>query len=850
MAAPAPTFTLAPYDYTQARAVERELGVAEPVAVVLVRRGHGTPEEARSFLEAAEAHDPFDFGAMAEVVERIRAAVAAGRRITVHGDYDVDGTMATAICVRALRDLGADADWYIPSRLEDGYGLTAASVERLRSRGTSLLITVDCGIGCAHEVELARAAGLEVIVTDHHEPPENLPECPVIHPVVSEYPCPDLCAAGVAHKLAAALGGEEAATRDLDLVALATVADLVPLAGENRRLVREGLEIASRGLRPGLRALCVAAGVEHTQLDEGDIAFRLGPRINAAGRLYRADGAVELMLTGDEERAAAIAGDLDRANRERRETEAEVLEAAERARRELPEEDAGAPALVLAGEGWHQGVVGIVASRMVERHGVPTVLIGIGPEGRGRGSGRSVPGFDLLGALRACDSHLRRYGGHRAAAGLEIDASAVDAFRRAFRERASAELGAAPQPAVEAIDAVVGCESLGLDVAEQLRRLGPFGKGNPGIRLLVPGARVAEVRRMGASDRHARFTLASGSRRALGVAFGVNGELDAAAAAETPLDVSLGLEVNHWNGAVEPRVVLGRVYEPPTAPQSELERPSDEEWWRRVANEVAASADGVSALDASSDGREVERQRIDRRGHAGVAAVAALASAGEAVLVLACDALRRRELVERAAAPARFGGGRLAVASARLADGPARRHIDAVLAEGGVTLVDWPALARHPDLAAQFAHVVAIDPPPLGELETIMRRGSGFLHLLWSEAHTDLALRAHEAEWPSRPVLAAVYRALRDASGGDPVVGHDARAALAGPEPYERSPEAAARCLRVLREIGAVGHADPHERALGVVSSDVSELERSPSFAAYRTRLQEGVQFLSQRQAS
>src|SRR5262245_12820042 len=428
MAAPAPKFTLAPYDFAEARALERELGLAEPVAVALVRRGHRTPAEARAFLDASEEHDPFAFDAMEEVVERVRAAITSGRRITIHGDYDVDGTMATGICVCALRGLGADVDWFIPSRLEDGYGLTLGSVEQLRARGTDLLITVDCGIGSAEEVAAARERGIEVIVTDHHQPPDLLPRCPILHPAVSGYPFPDLCAAGVAHKLSTALGGPETGEADLDVVALATVADLVPLRGENRSLVRRGLEVARRGLRPGFRALCAAAGLDLAQLDETDLAFRLGPRINAAGRLYRADAAVELMLTSDEGRSEAIASDLDRANRERRDAEAEVLESAEQARRDLPPELADAPALVLAGGGWHPGVIGIVASRLAERHCVPTVLIGLDSTGGGRGSGRSARGFDLLGGLRACDEHLLRYGGHRAAAGLEIERPGIDDF--------------------------------------------------------------------------------------------------------------------------------------------------------------------------------------------------------------------------------------------------------------------------------------------------------------------------------------------------------------------------------------------------------------------------------------
>ncbi len=849
MATPAPTFTLAPYDYSEARALEHELGIAEPVAVALVRRGYRTPAEAAAFLEAGETHDPFDLEGMSEAVERIRAAIAKGRRITVHGDYDVDGTMATAISVRALRELGADVDWYIPSRLEDGYGLTTASVERLISRGTGLLITVDCGIGCAAEVAASHAAGLDVIVTDHHEPPEELPRCPILHPRVSAYPCPDLCATGVAYKLACALRGEEEAATDLDIVALATVADLVPLRGENRALVRQGLEVARRALRPGLRALCAAAKVEPGGLDEGDLAFRLGPRINAAGRLYRADAAVELMLTADEDRAKAIAADLDQANRERRDTEREVFEAAERARRELGPELAKAPALVLAGDGWHPGVVGIAASRMAERHLVPTILIGFGPDGTGRGSGRSVPGFDLLEALRACDAHLVRYGGHRAAAGLEIHASRLDEFRRAFGEHAREAMGEVPPAPVEAIDAVVGCESLGLDVARQLGRLGPFGNGNPGVRLLVPGARLADVRPMGSGDRHARFTLASGSRRALGVAFDANGELTAAASAEGGLDVSVGLEVNHWNGAVEPRVLLGRIYEPGDEAGVGLELPTNDEWWVRAELAAETPAGEWPNIDAAVQA-DARREVVDRRGNAGVAGVAALASAGDPVLVVACDATRRRDLVERAAAPHRFGGGHLALVSSRLADVATARDADAVLADGGLALCDWSALARDPGLALRFVHLVAIDPPPATDFERLVGGGGGFLHLLWSEAHTDLSCRAFEAEWPTRAVLAAVYRALGDVADGDRVDAGVARAALSGPGPHERAPEAAGRCLRVLREIGAVTHAKPHEPGLRVVSSDVSELERSPSFAAYRSRSQEGIRFLSRRQAS
>ena len=268
-------FRLEPYSYAEVRALMEALALAEPVAVTLVRRGYRTVDEARAFLEATEVHDPFEFDSMEEVTERIRSAIAQGRTITVHGDYDCDGVCSTAILVRALRELGASCDWYIPDRLGDGYGLTVGGVERLAARGTGLLLTADCGITCADEVAAARAAGMEVIVTDHHEPGERLPDCPLLHPRLSSYPFGELCATGVAHKLSAALLGAERAADDLDLVALATVADLVPLRGENRALVRAGLRAARQARRPGLRALCAAAGVRPERLDEGDLAFRL-----------------------------------------------------------------------------------------------------------------------------------------------------------------------------------------------------------------------------------------------------------------------------------------------------------------------------------------------------------------------------------------------------------------------------------------------------------------------------------------------------------------------------------------------------------------------------------------------
>jgi single-stranded-DNA-specific exonuclease len=858
-ASPARTaFTIQPCSYREVRELSAELGVSEPIAMMLVRRGYRTATAARAFIDASETHDPFDFAAMEEVVEGLLAAAGAGLRITVHGDYDVDGVCSTAILVAALREVGADCDWYIPDRMGDGYGLSAATVRRLADRGTRLLLTADCGIGCADEVALARELGVEVIVTDHHEPGERLPDCPILHPRVSGYPFEELCATGVAHKLASALrerAGIDAADgrSDLDLVALATVADLVPLRGENRALVREGLAEARRGGRLGLRALVAAAGCEIERLDEGDCAFRLAPRINAAGRLYRADAGVELMLTSDADRAEAIAEELNRANSERRFAEREALAGAQSALTALPDEVREAPAVVIAGEGWHPGVVGIVASRMVELHWRPAIVIGLGEDGRGRGSGRSIPGFDLLAGLEACGGLLERFGGHRAAAGLEIRAENVEAFRAAFAEHAASVLEPADLVRSQAVDAIVGGESLGLPTAEELELLAPFGKGNPEPRLLVPAARVQDVRPMGEEGRHARFSLQSGARRALGVAFGVNGALDRAAAGG-PLDVAVKLELNHWNGSVEPRVVLSELYEHAPvagdAPSANGEpacstAAEPAEWWRGFDAEMEADLAAPPPRPAGPSARAV----VDRLGDSPVACIAGLLSTGASVLAICADVARRRGLAESAADPSRFGGGEAVLACGRCAVDPMAARLGALTASGrGLALADWGALELAPDLAEPFEHVVVVDPPPFPELESLAGRGEGYLHLAWGRPELELALRVHDAQWPLRPVLAAGFRALREAGSdaGGQVAGEELVLALAGGARRPHSGRIAARNARVLTELGLVEwDRTGTTPGLGVVSSVAKDLERSGSFRAYRARHEEGKRFLN-----
>src|SRR4051812_23279301 len=416
------TWTISPCPHRQAGLLAQALGLSEITASVLVRRGYGDPEEARAFLQGEQPpHDPFLLGDMSTAVERIRAAISAGKRICVHGDYDVDGICATVLAVLVLRELGADVEWHLPSRFDEGYGVSGGTLERLAGEGCGLVLTVDCGITAADEVRRARELGLEVIVSDHHRPGDELPDCPLVTTKPSDYPFPELCGTGVAYKLGQALLGadSELLRRQLDLVALATIADVVPLLGENRSLVIAGLRVLARTQKPGLRALMRVAHVDPAAVDTGQIGFRLAPRINAAGRLGHPGAALELLLTEDADEARRLADRLEELNRDRQGVEEKILRAAITQIEEWPEAKRRRKAYVVWGDDWHEGVIGIVASRLVERYNRPVVLLA-GGEGAWKGSGRSIPSFDLHGALRGCAQFLERFRGAPRAAGPSV----------------------------------------------------------------------------------------------------------------------------------------------------------------------------------------------------------------------------------------------------------------------------------------------------------------------------------------------------------------------------------------------------------------------------------------------
>ena len=551
---------MTPCPRPEVTALASALGLSETTASVLVRRGYSDPAHARAFLEAdILEHDPFLLGDMEAACAAIRAAIADGKPICVHGDYDVDGICATALAVTVLRELGAEVSWHLPSRFEEGYGLSGETLTRLAGEETGLVLTVDCGITAVEEVAHAKELGLDVVVTDHHRPGETLPDCPVVATRPSDYPFPELCGTGVVYKLAQALGAA-GLDRRLDLVALATVADVVPLLDENRGLVAAGLKRLAVTTNPGLRALMGAARVDPATVDVGAIGFRLAPRINAAGRLGHPGTALELLLTDDPKEADRLAGELETLNRDRQAVEDRILREALAQVAEWPEATQRRRGYVLAGEDWHRGVIGIVASRLVERFHRPVVLIAGGDE-EWTGSGRSIPAFDLHGALGACAGLLGRWGGHRAAAGLSICPENVEAFAEAFAARAGEDLAEEDLAPVVRVDAVVRGTELTLDLCAELERLAPFGLGNPGVTLLAVDCELSELGAVG-EGKHLKLAVTADGARSGAIAFGQGSQLDRYRR-QVRYDVAFKLAANQWNGAVSPQLVVKRIFDTP-----------------------------------------------------------------------------------------------------------------------------------------------------------------------------------------------------------------------------------------------------------------------------------------------
>jgi len=537
--------------------LSRSLGVGAITARVLIGRGIDTVEEGLRFFSPALSSmpDPFLLKGMQAAVERVIKAQKNGETVCVYGDYDVDGITGTVLLVSFLRQVGLVCNYFIPNRFDDGYGLNEEALQRIIDTGATLIISVDCGITAVKEAAFCRQAAVDLIILDHHAPRESIPEATaVVNPLQPgcSYPFKMLAGVGVAFNLLVALrsrlrgegafgAGKGPDLREwLDLVALGTIADVVPLVGQNRTYAFYGLQKLENSCRPGIAALKKVAGIVEA-VTCGQVGFRLAPRLNAAGRMESAVPGVDLLLNSSADECAVIAGELDTANAERQTVERGILEQAI-AMVDAPGIYPACRSIVLASCDWHQGVIGIVASRLVERYHRPTILIAIDEEGNAKGSGRSIPGFHLLEALTACSGHLERFGGHRYAAGVGLKAGDIDTFAAAFEAVAGHALKDSELVPILDIDSDVCPPEVDLALALELKRMEPFGAGNPEPTLMMSGVTVVERRIVG--DGHLKLRLSAGGQVFNAIAF-----RQAECPTDGMLDIAFYPECNLWNNA-------------------------------------------------------------------------------------------------------------------------------------------------------------------------------------------------------------------------------------------------------------------------------------------------------------
>ena len=537
-------------DPIQRGLLSQALSISSATASLLLNRGVTNVDQATAWMSSLRTHDPFLIPDMEPAVDRLYQAMQRGEVVCFYGDYDVDGMSATSIYLSFFRGLGAEVRAYVPHRLREGYGLNENAVRTLAKEGVSLLVTSDCGTTSHREINLANQLGIDVVVTDHHQSDMEMPPALAVmnpHRPEARYPFHGLCSGGLAYKVAQAYdrkygSGSVPLESLLDLVALATIADVVPLQDENRLFVREGLAQLSRGARCGIRALKHVAGITRECTTE-TIAFKLGPRLNAAGRLDEAIKGVRLLTTESEWEAKELAEDLERLNRARRDLEAEVLQEA-LAQVEAREWPGG---IVLYARGWHLGVVGIVAARIMERFHRPTVVIAVNEQGIGKGSARTVPGFDLYQALTACRDLLMAFGGHPSAAGITIEEARLPEFSERFSAVAETWIRETQSVPMLHVDSEVLLNEVTLQLIREIGTLHPFGAGNPEPTFAVKGLDVLNARVVG--EKHLKMTVRQGGSVPFdSIGFGMNSLEDRGLSLKTPIDVAFTPELNHWNG--------------------------------------------------------------------------------------------------------------------------------------------------------------------------------------------------------------------------------------------------------------------------------------------------------------
>lgn len=582
MSRTAKIWRLLPHEPEALDRLARQLDVPPLVAQLLMNRGLREPATARRFLDSplADLHPPQTLPGAAEAADRIWAAAQARKRITIYGDYDADGVSGAAILLQVLTLVNADVDFYVPNRLQEGYGLNLEALRQLAAAGTKLVVTVDCGITACEEVEEAHRLGMEIVVTDHHQFASELPRADVlVHPRLPkhDYPFSGLSGSGVAFKVAwlicqRAEGGERVGPRMreflLDAVAMAAlglVADVVPLHDENRVYVRHGLRRLTATPSVGLKAILQSAGLaEAREIRASDIAFRIAPRVNAAGRLGCARLVVELLTTASPQRARDLATFLESQNQQRQQIERKI--AAEARHKALEEPRLHDPAIVLASAEWHAGVIGIVAGRLAEQFGKPTLLISLQNTGVARGSGRSIPGFRLHEALRECASHLASHGGHEAAVGFTIELDQIEPFRDRFCEYVARHFPSGTPAPTLTLDAETPLGMLTPGLIQQIDRLEPYGAENPRPKFLAAELQiVGEPRKIGGGERHLSFRVRQGNTNMRAVAWNMAERAEELLSANGQCCVAFTPKINEWRGSRTVEMEVSDFQASPTA---------------------------------------------------------------------------------------------------------------------------------------------------------------------------------------------------------------------------------------------------------------------------------------------
>ncbi len=551
---------LAETDETNIDRLQSELGISRLAASLLVNRGIEGEEEAKRFLykENLSYHDPYLMDGMKESVERIQQAIDSGERILIFGDYDADGVSSTTVLVYTLRELGAIFDYYIPNRFTEGYGPNEAAFRQAKEDGYQLIVTVDTGISGVHEAEIAKEIGIDLIITDHHEPPPVLPDSyATINPKKPGcgYPFKGLAGVGVAFKLAQALLGRVPGDL-LEIAAMGTIADLVPLQDENRLLASEGIRALQNSNKPGIKALLDVCGLKGQELNEEHLGFGIGPRLNAAGRLDSADPAVELLTTDDPVLAEQLASDIDALNKNRQElVNTMTKEAIEEVESKYLSDESNR-VLIIAKEGWNAGVIGIVASRLVEKYYRPTIVMSIDREnGVAKGSARSIEAFDMFANLSECRDILPHFGGHPMAAGMTIDLSYLEDLRSRLNEQALDKLTKEDLTPLTKVDLHCRVEDVTLETIEEMNLLAPFGVSNPKPVVMLKDVHLSQIRRIGSQDNHLKVGLEENGATLDGVGFHFGYAFEEIAS-RAAVSVIGQLSVNEWNGLRKPQIFV------------------------------------------------------------------------------------------------------------------------------------------------------------------------------------------------------------------------------------------------------------------------------------------------------